>query len=791
MKKVLSLVLVLALVLGSFSMAFAAETKTTNMSDVAGNANEGAIVVANDLGIVTGYNDGTFKPANAVTRAEFAAMMTRALAIPESALKGFKTSSFKDVASDHWAVAYLGYCNSKGIMTGYEDGTARPNQTITVNEAITMICRALGYTAQAKELVGSWPANYIALGQQLSLYDDVNAVATVDRASAAQIVYNSLTVAKVYIDADGATKYVMDPTATFALTMLDTLGCENDGDKVINTGMVKTAKTDISKLLGAYATVYSKNGDVIAAKELSTFITGTYDNDDEKLITDDDVEYDLSNMTVKTGAVSITNGVSAAYVPLGAGDDDKTFTIAAKISGKTVKEIYSVAKWDKTTNYYAYLYEEDMLDVDKCKLNGKSFAKDDNGEIDMNSFILSGVASLDKIVEDNVVEVYTNATGEITKIEVGTQTVTGIVTKMASDKAWAIIDGTKYKANDKNTLDIDVKQSGTAYLTFGGKIFDWDIEDAAAGNYAVLLSYAQETKFDTTYSFKLFTKDGKTITPEYDITAASYTALAVPANKGKIFEYSLDNEGNLDSLKDVTADASATQGAVKIGKSHTTYGTMPIVDDVVVFIEDSDGDWSIGNIKDFKTDATLSLTRCAIDGNKIKAIAVADTYAIGSTATYGIINSATISTNDDGKKVWFVDGFNDGKALSAVTKISSSDSSPVISDIGDTYGGLYEVKVDANGVVTAVNAINPANLAQAPVEVATVASVKTKTNTVEITTNTKATYVLTKNVVIYYYDADEEEYVIIKSTELKNKHAFLIQTDDDLDGADIVVAFDN
>ena len=48
-------------------------------------------------------------------------MMTRALAIPESALKGFKTSSFKDVPADHWAVTYLGYCNSKGIMTGIGD----------------------------------------------------------------------------------------------------------------------------------------------------------------------------------------------------------------------------------------------------------------------------------------------------------------------------------------------------------------------------------------------------------------------------------------------------------------------------------------------------------------------------------------------------------------------------------------------------------------------------------------------------------------------------------------------
>ena len=64
MKKVLSFVLVLSLVLSSFSMAFAGET--TGLKDIAGVANEEAITVVNDLGIVTGYEDGTFKAEKAV-----------------------------------------------------------------------------------------------------------------------------------------------------------------------------------------------------------------------------------------------------------------------------------------------------------------------------------------------------------------------------------------------------------------------------------------------------------------------------------------------------------------------------------------------------------------------------------------------------------------------------------------------------------------------------------------------------------------------------------------------------
>ena len=64
MKKVLSFVLVLTLVLGSFSMVFAAsDTRSgSQLTDIADSANADAIIANCDLGIITGYTDGSFKP---------------------------------------------------------------------------------------------------------------------------------------------------------------------------------------------------------------------------------------------------------------------------------------------------------------------------------------------------------------------------------------------------------------------------------------------------------------------------------------------------------------------------------------------------------------------------------------------------------------------------------------------------------------------------------------------------------------------------------------------------------
>ncbi|NLM08527.1 MAG: S-layer homology domain-containing protein, partial [Clostridiales Family XIII bacterium] len=156
MRKVLSFVLVLSLVLGSFGMAFAAP-----LSDVKGEDCADAVSVLTELGVVSGYPDGTYKPDNIVTRAEMAVIVVRALGLANYATG---TSSFSDMAG-HWSNAYVAYATSLGIIDGYPDGTFRPDNTVSYDEAAKMLVAALGYTPES--LPGTWPANYVVKAQAL------------------------------------------------------------------------------------------------------------------------------------------------------------------------------------------------------------------------------------------------------------------------------------------------------------------------------------------------------------------------------------------------------------------------------------------------------------------------------------------------------------------------------------------------------------------------------------------------------------------------------------------------
>ncbi|MCL1810227.1 MAG: InlB B-repeat-containing protein, partial [Clostridiales bacterium] len=177
------------------------------LSDIEGTLGQAEIEFCQFLGIVTGNPDGTYLPGKDVNRAEFAAIITRTMGVPESTLTEFSTSSFKDTSGYGWAVPYLAYCQSKGIMIGDGNGNAMPGRTIKVSEAMTMICRALGYVDNSELLTGSWPENYIALAQKLWLYDKIDADAKLmTKEMSAIAIYNSLTAQKVSVASDGKTE---------------------------------------------------------------------------------------------------------------------------------------------------------------------------------------------------------------------------------------------------------------------------------------------------------------------------------------------------------------------------------------------------------------------------------------------------------------------------------------------------------------------------------------------------------------------------------------------------------
>jgi S-layer homology domain len=96
------------------------------LSDVAGNWAEPFIRVLAEKNIIVGYPDGTYKPDQPVTRAEFAAMLNKAFDL--QSVRGAR--KFKDVPSKHWAASVIQKAYQSGFLAGYPNGTFAPNQNI-------------------------------------------------------------------------------------------------------------------------------------------------------------------------------------------------------------------------------------------------------------------------------------------------------------------------------------------------------------------------------------------------------------------------------------------------------------------------------------------------------------------------------------------------------------------------------------------------------------------------------------------------------------------------------------
>ena len=233
LKKVLALVLAFACAFTMFAGA-----AFTDQADIKVDADVVDTLVS--LGIVEGFEDGSFQPNGTVTRAQMAKMIyvLRTGNSDASAYNDDKTS-FTDI-NGHWARGYIKYCQSLGIIAGKSSTIFAPNATVTAQEAAKMLLVTLGYDANKAGLVGpGWAAKTNALADENGLLDDVNTSFTgpCPRQYAAQLIYNAID-AKTVVWRDDA--YTNENAA----------GKDNKtiGEKYMgmykNTGILKSVKED-------------------------------------------------------------------------------------------------------------------------------------------------------------------------------------------------------------------------------------------------------------------------------------------------------------------------------------------------------------------------------------------------------------------------------------------------------------------------------------------------------------------------------------------------------------------
>ncbi len=114
------------------------KTDTHKFSDVAASRWSNVhIATLAKVGIVTGYTDGTFRPGNYITRAELATIASRF-----DKLSPFESDKFSDIKG-HWANKYINSAAQKGWVNGYSDGTFKPDQYITRAEFVTLVNNVL------------------------------------------------------------------------------------------------------------------------------------------------------------------------------------------------------------------------------------------------------------------------------------------------------------------------------------------------------------------------------------------------------------------------------------------------------------------------------------------------------------------------------------------------------------------------------------------------------------------------------------------------------------------------
>lgn len=737
MKKALTILLAVAMMFCFSATAFAADfTDTADTSKVA----QDAINKVAALGIVEGYEDGSFKPAANITRAEFAKMADIAAGLEDAAkdLEG-AASSYKDVKTNVWYTGWINLASAQGYVKGYENGTYGPNNNITYAEVTTVLMRLLGYN---DNLTGPWPINYINQATKLDVLDDVegfSANVPATRANVAIMLAETLDQDMVVWDKDtdewtdpkkdgqktllqdsfkGTTvKGYVDVTLNDKEDMDLTIAVDAEDEKDDQANLKADAKTAVAgaawyNLDGRQATVifnkdkevkYIQVEDKIIEVAEAKAVTGNADK-----IKLDSKTYTRANDDVTLTPFTDKNTNKTGYAVIN--DDDKVTALFTdkNVDGKTnadIKKYFGENNLvtDVTTGKNAKLKVAEgsaiNADADDAVLvkNGKRVTVED---VKAGDIVVKGsIEGVYGIVANPAIK------GDVTRYSSSSVTVGG--TSYALDGAVTAFDS-DYEDATAVWADLNKKEVSIYVGTNNAVQFVINDNDASAKDYAVLLNKTQSyDSFDkkyTTDSVKVFTKDGetKTLAFEDDDAVDDFDKLNVV--KGGVFKYALNDEGEIKSVANVTADATAAKVddnkkyVVMDGKNYS------FASNAVIFNVEDDYEAKVLKASDVLA-SKGDITHSAIDGdgadylaivlddnNRIEFLAVTNLNTSTTDADYAV----NIDTYSEDGKDYVVLADNDNKEGKAYEVKSG-----VFADADNTVDKLVKYTL-ANGKVATI-----------------------------------------------------------------------------------------
>ncbi len=689
MKKVLSLVLVIAMVLSSFSFAFAA-----NFEDVEGDYEE-AVNVLTALGVVTGYEDGTFRPERIVTRAEMAKLIVEILGYGDL-VSGAK-SNFADTQG-HWADPWIALAAGRGLVIGTGDGNFTPDRQVSYDEAITMVVRALGYTDDSNELKNmTWPTNFKVKASELDLLDGVKTLAGgADRGGVAQLLFNALEAILVTVDTDGNVVYVKDENKEDK-PLLSRLAEKADIDVVEGYADpehkdYKGDVVDLYQYMYQNITVYEKDDVVVFVKGVNSLtFTGTVTAVTSGSITIEDENEDEFEFVIPTESAidfMYNRGEATYEYTLLAEDEAQVTVVLEGEDGDKIKDDLEVLAM-VATQASGYVRVEDTYVEDELTLDVIYLPKDGK-VVDTDNLVVKGDAeSLEDIEEDDVLAIFvplksgddgyfdSKAADKMTII-VARETVEGKITKKTGSDYY--IGGKAYKWNEDGD-DIAVGDEGVFFLDHNGKIFAFDDEGATTpGNYGLVIDKTDGYRTATSGGVvladpkvKLLTASGEEIT--YVIDKKAYVAdddadtevvtenglyLDVNLLEGDVIEYKLNSDEEINKILLVDKEEEGRDFA----SVKTNANSFKLAKNAVLFnVPDEDYEDAVVVTKDDLDPKEIKAYRI-MDGTEIVVLLVSEGIE-GETGIFALItkNDGEAYDEDEEENVTLYTAYVDGEKV--------------------------------------------------------------------------------------------------------------------------------
>ena len=646
------------------------------------------------LGVVEGFEDGSFQPNGTVTRAQMAKMIyvLRTGKSDASAYNNDKTS-FTDIGS-HWARGYIKYCQSLGIIAGKSNTKFVPNEKVSAQEAAKMLLVTLGYDANKAGLVGTnWAAKTNALADENGLLEDVNTSFTgpCPRQYAAQLIYNTLDANTVVWRDDAYTnvnviggknqtvgqKYMglMDTDDSILLSVKEdskgtfTVKALANDDVVTFTKVAK----DYTDLLGQKVDVLAKASDkvygIYATSDNELAVKSTV-GDLDKLKTDtlkiDGTEYDIA-----VGAKIFTTSVATSRA-------NNVDSIAAGTAYSTT----AFDSMDTANTVYAVSNDEDEK-IDLFVVIPAHVAKVTN--VSSSSVVLSGIGSIDTddyvayeglkkndyvlYIKDNDGTAYKDT---LSKVDVVNATVDGV--KNGDEFR---INGTYYKAGTGVSKTPKAGDKVEAAL-YGSRFYSMDI-NAATSVEDMLVVYAAGARMGgvaTGAEAKVVFSDG---------TKSTINVTKIVDPKDSSFEYDVDQNVTIKLANAADIGDTYTGKETKDGTGKVTAYTAGL---------------AVGALYTYEKDGSdYKLTPVTADNDA----GFDDINAVSNTAYVKNNDRATLGSNriDDAATIFVVEklgGINDSDADAKVITGKS------LSSWSNAWGTYAQTATNTNNGVKTVMA---------------------------------------------------------------------------------------